>query len=172
MVFTIASGMQPALAYSLYYSIRGFDGRIGLFKATIPHSKLPKKYNSVLRAFANKARALSAHRNALAHDQFVLDMNRNSSTFGSMLISDGKFQFQSDEIKTEGRQYALTATDIRKISKLFVRLDNQLSSFWADHFTGPAQQPSKYSARVRAIHVLKVPKPISRTPSKHPHTRK
>lgn len=168
MIFSMMAGITPALAYSLYYSLRSFDARVGLFKSAIPHSKLPKKDGATLRAFANKARALAAFRNTLAHGSFSLNMNRQSPTFGELILTDGKYQFQSDEVKSEGLKSALTKGDLIKLDRIFVRLDNVLNNYWADRFSpGRHLQPSRYRARVLAIPIPQFPKPTTPTPSTH-----
>jgi hypothetical protein len=170
-VFSQYTGLRPNMAYSLFFSVRTFDGRISLFKAGIPHSGLPKKYNPVLKAFANKARAIAEHRNSLAHDHFDIDTNPESPTRGELLLIDGKYQFQDKQTKLNAARAALTTRDFKSLQKTFCRLRDVLDDFWRSAFHNQLKQPSKYLHRLKTIRRLPLPRPEAPSPAKSKRKR-
>jgi hypothetical protein len=136
-VFSMLTKIPPAMAIQIFYSARGFTGRIDIYKAGITACGAPAEIKSFARALIKKAKKYSEYRNKFAHDQPRLRQQGHPAKFDILMV-DGKGQFQSDEIKKQYLDEAVTVTEIIEAATCFRNLANLTRDFWAQLSTRSA----------------------------------
>ena len=162
-VFSILTNIPPPMAIQIFYSARGFTGRVDIYKAGITAGNAPAETKSLARSLINKAKKYSEYRNKFAHDQPRLRQQGHPARFDILMV-DGKGQFQSDELKQQYLDEAVTVAEITEAATCFRNLANLVRDFWADLTTRtasldtlrdrllalPTLPPSKDQSRPRA----------------------
>jgi len=125
-VFAFVSGMKPAMAMQVFYSARSFKGRFDMFKAALVAAEVTDNVKQLVRLTLRRASRYNEFRSKLAHDLPNYDYK------GGIVLVDAKAQFQSDEIKKQAMDQAVTVDQLSAIAANFDALAQYLHSLWSD----------------------------------------
>lgn len=136
-VFSFLTNIPPDMAIQLYYSARSFTARMDLFKAGLTASGAPAELKSFARGLITQAKKYSEYRNKFAHDQPLLSQHGHPAQF-TVLMVDGRGQFQPPQVKKKYIESAVPVDDIGAATRCFRQLASLTRDFWARHMTRTA----------------------------------
>jgi hypothetical protein len=136
-LFSFLTRIPPDMAVQIFYSARSFNGRIDIFKSALVTCKCSKEIISFARSLITKAKQYSDSRNKFAHDQPLLQQRGHPATF-EIIVVDGKGQFQSEKIRQQYIDAAVTVSDITEIATAFRQLAKLIGDFWSQLSTRTA----------------------------------